>query len=61
MTVRMPQQYKQTNTGARLVPRPSTIFFGLANFLTDVGGGPPGRNPEWPYVSSEGRERQTLV
>jgi hypothetical protein len=30
-----------------------TIFFGLANFLTDVGGGPPGRNPEWPYVSSE--------
>lgn len=31
-----------------------TIFFGLANFLTDVGHGPAGRDPRWPYVSSAG-------
>lgn len=30
-----------------------TIFFGLANFMADISLGPAGRNPEWPYVSSE--------
>jgi hypothetical protein len=29
-----------------------TIFFGMANFLGDIGFGPAGRNPEWPYISS---------
>lgn len=30
----------------------ATIFFGMANFLGDIGVGPAGRNPEWPYISS---------
>jgi hypothetical protein len=29
-----------------------TIFFGMANFLNEVGLGPAGRHPEWPYLSS---------
>jgi hypothetical protein len=30
----------------------ATIFFGMANFLRDIGVGPAGRNLKWPYISS---------
>jgi hypothetical protein len=31
----------------------ASIFFGLANFLTDLGEGIDARDTRWPYVSSE--------
>jgi hypothetical protein len=30
-----------------------SIFFGLANFLDDIGDGLGGRNTDWPYISTE--------
>jgi hypothetical protein len=32
----------------------ATIFFGLANFLSDLGAGIGARDTRWPYISSEG-------
>jgi hypothetical protein len=32
----------------------ASIFFGLANLLTDLGEGIGARDTRWPYVSSEG-------
>jgi len=32
----------------------TTIFFGLANFLADVGEALDARDTRWPYVSSDG-------
>jgi hypothetical protein len=31
----------------------TTIFFGLGNFLADVGEALDGRDARWPYVSSD--------
>jgi hypothetical protein len=32
----------------------TTIFFGLANFFTDLGEGIDARDSRWPYISSDG-------
>jgi hypothetical protein len=29
-----------------------SLFFGVSNFLNDIGLGPAGRNTEWPYIST---------